>query len=133
MNRLIAPGLIALAAVPALLALGAAAVVAAPHDGLVRLGQTFRADRTSIRPIRVLEDSRCPANARCIWAGRVVVRADVGTGRRHQRMDLTLGEPQALANGSVALTTVEPARYTNSKLRLGDYRLGFEVTHNPSR
>ncbi len=122
MNKNIALGL------AALIVLGASPATAMPHDDLVRLGQTLRIDRTSIRPIRVIEDSRCPANARCIWGGRVVVRADVRTGRYRQRMDLTLGEARQIANRTITLTSVEPIRFTNSVLRPGDYRLGFTLT-----
>lgn len=122
MNKSIALGL------AALLALGASPATAMPHDDLVRLGQTLRIDQTSIRPIRVIEDSRCPANARCIWGGRVVVRADVRTGRYRQRIDLTLGEARHIANRTITLTSVEPIRFTNSVLRPGNYRLGFTLT-----
>lgn len=113
---------------PALLALGATATVAAPRDGLVRLGQSIRIESAIIRPIRVVEDSRCPANARCIWAGRLVVRTEVRTSRRHERIDLTLGEPKSVAGGMLTLNSATPARYTNRPIRSGDYRVGYDFT-----
>ncbi len=113
---------------PALLAISATATVAAPRHGLVRLGQRVRIDGAIIRPIRVVEDSRCPANARCIWAGRLVLRTELRTPRRHERIDLTLGEPTPVAGGMLTLNSATPARYTNRPVRSGDYRVGFDFT-----
>lgn len=36
-----------------------------------RLGQTVNLGGPKVTPLAVLEDSRCPKEARCIWAGRV--------------------------------------------------------------
>ncbi len=109
-----------------LLAVSATATLAAPHDGLIRLGRSIRVEGAIIRPFRVIEDSRCPANARCIWAGRLVIQTDVHSSRRHQRIDLTLGEPKPFAGGMLTLSSASPARYTNRPIRPGDYRVGFE-------
>ena len=64
-----------------------------------------------VRPIELLEDSRCPALVRCVWAGRVrllveVVRDDGA----HQQRELTLGEPQHIDWGTLTLSHVEPAK-----------------------
>ena len=122
MNKLIA------LALPVLLFSVVAPADAVPRDTLVRLGETLRIEGARIRPIRVIEDSRCPANARCIWAGRLVVRADVRTPRYQERVDLTLGEPKPVAGGTVTLNSATPARYTNRPIRPGDYRVGFDFT-----
>src|SRR5699024_2605974 len=57
----------------ALLALSACATVAepppAPTDGIARaaLGERVYVDGPRVTPLQVLEDSRCPMNARCVW------------------------------------------------------------------
>ena len=45
-------------------------------DGSVdaKLGQTVNVGGPKVTPLAVLEDSRCPMEARCIWAGRVRLR-----------------------------------------------------------
>ena len=48
-----------------------AASVAGPTAGL---GETAAVAGLTIRPLRVVEDSRCQINARCVWADRVVLR-----------------------------------------------------------
>lgn len=44
--------------------------------------------------LEVLEDSRCPANAMCVWAGRVQVALAVTYGTEQVPVTLTLGELQ---------------------------------------
>jgi hypothetical protein len=68
---------------PLLAALGLAACATVPtaapirDDGLAHLGEATRVGKLVVTPRLVVEDSRCPINARCVWAGRAVVRTDV--------------------------------------------------------
>lgn len=50
----------------------------------VAIGKTKTADRgkVSIKFISVVEDSRCPMNARCVWAGNAKIKVSVSVGRR---------------------------------------------------
>lgn len=106
----------------------AAAPAPAPADQSrpVRLGQWTQLDRVRIRPDAVVEDSRCPINARCVWAGRATVRATVQIGRRVNRMKLTLGEPVRIAGGELALVSLEPGKVAGSKTPPTAYRAAFE-------
>ena len=45
-----------------------------------KLGQTVNLGGPKVTPLAVLEDSRCPKEARCIWAGRVRLSVRVATG-----------------------------------------------------
>lgn len=99
-----------------------------PHQGAVRLGQTAYVDGPKVRPIRVIEDSRCPANVRCVWAGRVVLLAAVITGPGTREMELTLGKPAPVADGMLTLVSVTPDRYTNAKRKPAAYRFAFEFS-----
>ena len=38
-----------------------------------RLGVPVRVGAVVVTPLEVVEDSRCPINARCVWAGRLIV------------------------------------------------------------
>jgi hypothetical protein len=77
----------------------------APGAATVRLGETVRLGGLGVRPIAVVEDSRCPRGVQCVWAGRLRLRAAVsGVGET----ELVLGEPFALPGGG-ALTLVAAA------------------------
>ncbi|QAY75428.1 hypothetical protein [Sphingosinicella sp. BN140058] len=85
---------------------------APPHgiEGPVALGQLAYAGGPRVRPDRLIEDSRCPADTQCIWAGRVVLRATVFGGNWRKQVDLTLGTPVQVADGSLTLVAVSPER-----------------------
>lgn len=92
----------------------------------VRLGQTARTDGPLVRPLKVVEDSRCPAGVQCIWAGRVRVRTAILVGRRWLVRELELGKPEPVADGTLTLTGVTPARAASRPApRPRDYRFGF--------
>ena len=92
----------------------------------VALGQQAYADGPIIQPVAVLEDSRCPMNARCIWAGRVRVKMMWirGNGEK-QPFEITLGESTPIADGSITLESVRPDKMTNVELKPEDYRFSF--------
>lgn len=98
----------------------------APVEGPVAMGQAAFVDGPVVTPIEVIEDSRCPMNARCIWAGRLILRVNVLGGSWRRSMDLTLGEPQHVADGALALVSVTPEQQTGSEIAPGDYRFAFE-------
>jgi len=86
---------------------GGAAPGAASGQVEVRLGQTARLGGVTVRPIALLEDSRCPSDVQCVWAGRLRLGAAVsGVGET----ELILGEPFALpGGGTLTLLAASPA------------------------
>ena len=120
---------LAILALPAALALSACATTpGAPlADGSnVALGQKAYVDGPIVQPVEVLEDSRCPTNARCVWAGRVRVKMVWirGNGEK-QPFEATLGEPVQLADGQFTLESVRPEKRTDATIKPGDYRFSF--------
>nr|MCU0733764.1 hypothetical protein [Hyphomonas sp.] len=87
---------------PAVLALGLAACavipdvprpesIAVPQGSAVALGQAVEVGPVVVTPMEVVEDSRCPINARCAWPGRLVVRPRIDGAGWRDTADLTLG------------------------------------------
>ena len=112
------------------LALGACATLptAAPvrGDGLAHLNEATRVGALVVTPRAVVEDSRCPINARCVWAGRAVVRSEVAGAGWRETLNLTLGERIITHGASLALTSVEPGKTAGAEAQPLDYRFGFE-------
>ena len=75
-------------------------------------GQTANVGPLLVRPIALVEDSRCPINARCIWAGRLVIKARVTFhgGSEQMLTNMTLGTPLTLGTEQVTLVAGEPGR-----------------------
>lgn len=116
-------------ALPATLLLSACATTAdapLPDGSNVALGQKAYVDGPLVQPVAIVEDSRCPMNARCVWAGRVRVKMVWirGNGER-QPFEATLGEETQLADGKFTLESVRPEKRTDVTLKPGDYRFSF--------
>lgn len=112
-----------------LLLVAACTTTGAPRliEGPVAIDQTAYAGGPQVRPLALVEDSRCPMNARCIWAGRAVVRVEVILGSGTRTLDLTLGEPVPLADGRLTLVSVTPERSAGEAAPApADYRFAFE-------
>lgn len=118
--------LILLAAAAALA--GCTTVSAAPGNSgsaeqVARIGRSVTVNGLRIRPVAVVEDSRCPMNARCVWAGRIIVRVALGGGVTR---DLTLGETSPHGGGRLALVSAEPNRMAGAPApQPRDYRFVF--------
>ena len=82
------------------------------------LGQTVRLGSVSVTPLEVVEDSRCPADVQCVWAGRLVLRVRV----QAETKVLQLNAP---CEGAVALTGAVPAPGAAAPARPSAYRFSF--------
>lgn len=100
----------------------------ASADPTARLGEIATVDGLRIRPLRVVEDSRCPINARCIWAGRVVLQTEVHGAGSPATYNLVLGEPVDHAGGRLALVSAEPGRMAGAETEPSAYQFTFEFT-----
>ncbi|EIZ80612.1 hypothetical protein WSK_0892 [Novosphingobium sp. Rr 2-17] len=89
------------------------------------LGQTVRVDGPNVTPLKVLEDSRCAMNARCVWAGQVRLSLRVG----QEMMEITSGRPIRVADGTLELVQVRPDKMAggdnHGAIPLDAYRFGF--------
>lgn len=78
-----------------------------------------------VTPLRLIEDSRCPADAQCVWQGRVRLETQLhGIGWR-QTVELQLDQPYTVRGQTVRLAAVEPQKRTDRAIAVGDYRFRF--------
>jgi hypothetical protein len=101
-----------------------------PDDGFSRtgIGHTVNVGGPKVTPLAVLEDSRCPMNARCVWAGRVRISTLVDLGSGSRTHELTLGEPVPVADGTLELVEVRPDKVAGADkpgIAPRDYRFAF--------
>lgn len=80
-----------------------------------------------ITPVRVVEDSRCPMNARCVWAGRVVVetRITLRGGADVRVVPMTMGEAVQVADGTATLVAAWPDQVTGREISDDEYRFAY--------
>ncbi len=95
--------------------------------GVVSAGLNETADLgggLTVRPLEVQEDSRCAGNVTCVWAGRLVVRANVSGTER----ELTLGQSLETPQGTVTFAVARPGawhEWPESEVAKPSYRFGF--------
>ena len=119
------------AIVVAALLLSACSTVTLPgssirSDGLAAMGQPTRVGRLVVTPQSLVEDSRCPINARCIWAGRLVLKTRIDGAGWRETVDLTLGQPHSTHGTGLALVSAEPGKTAGATPSPPASLFGFE-------
>ena len=105
---------------------GCATMPPSPSGPTAGLGQTASGNGLMVRPIKVVEDSRCPAAVNCVWAGRLTVRARMNGPGWTQIRDFELGVPQAVDQYRVTLISAEPAKQAGAEIDSRTYRFTFD-------
>jgi hypothetical protein len=100
----------------------------ASHLAWAALGQQIVVGGLAVTPLELLEDSRCPANVQCVWAGQVRLRVATGLGSGEKSVELTSGKPVPVMKGMLELVEVRPAKTSEAAFAPGDYRFGFRFS-----
>ncbi len=96
----------------------------------LRPGESVTIQSTDLRVSfqGVVEDSRCPADATCVWAGDAVVALEVGTASLELRS--TTAPEGVVGAYRVRLERVEPVVYRDRKIPPEAYRVVLTVTRS---
>jgi hypothetical protein len=107
-----------------------------PTTPVARLGRPFKLnvgrqvtlERLRIKFAAVTQDSRCPADVTCVWAGNAAVRLDVSTNRSNSKsLTLNTGRSPSSANEAqyqgynLKLVDLSPYPRSDRKIAAGDY------------
>lgn len=100
-----------------------------PEEGRItlRVGETGVFRNISIKPTEVVEDSRCPVNVNCIWAGTLKVKLDVLSGLGASNPTIELGGLITTEAEEIKLISVSPEKMREETLP-SDYEFVFEVS-----
>jgi hypothetical protein len=86
----------------------------------------------SIKFVSVTEDSRCPVDADCIWAGNAKVHVKITDrhgGSKTMVMNTTMGPKGDQYNGwAINLTELSPAPKSGTKIKQTAYKATFSVS-----
>lgn len=107
------------------LALASCASVLPAPTGPAGFGQVTAVEGVQVRPLELLEDSRCPASVQCVWAGQVRIRAQVTDQGGRELRELTLGKPIAVGGGRLTLIDVQPPKLAPGTTGAAQYRFAF--------
>ena len=96
-----------------------------PRTTLLKIGQARNVDGPRIEVLRLLEDSRCPMNARCVQAGTVRIHVQFSSGPAARDAELELGRPISIADGSLELVEVRPQLMAGENVDPADYEFAL--------
>jgi hypothetical protein len=117
-----------------ILGLSQAVFAQAQEQVQIRGGQQKRVANGKVRItfISVTEDSRCPINAKCIWAGNAKVKIQVSVRGGETKtfvLNTNGGDHAGTADAfRVQLEDLTPGKQTSRPLRQRDYRVTLSVT-----
>jgi len=97
------------------------------NDGFATFGQPTRVGALVVTPQALVEDSRCPINARCVWAGRLVLKTRIDSAGWRDTVDLTLGQPYSARGAGLALVSAEPGKMAGAQPSPSASLFSFEV------
>ena len=99
-------------------------------QGILKLNQTGTFGNFAITPIAVIEDSRCPSDVQCVWAGRVRVmfRVKIGNSNGFEK-ELEKGKFASSGEFRYELKNVLPEPVSTYAIANGEYRFDIKVSH----
>jgi hypothetical protein len=125
----------AVAAFTALAACASATITVSPEtDFTLRVKEWAQLDGTplSVQVDTISEDSRCPSDVQCVWAGnaRVQLRMRTATAGDAVMPVNTMLDPRSASYGgrTVTLVGVEPQPRQGQPIRQEDYRVRLRFT-----
>ena len=88
-----------------------------------------KAAEMNVRFVAVTEDSRCPADVTCIWAGEVKVSLEIReSSQAVSQVEISAGAGSTVAGGySVTVARVEPQPVSTTRIAPGDYRVTLKI------
>ena len=95
-------------------------------DGLARLNEATRVGPLVITLQAVVEDTCCLINARCVWAGRLIVETRIDGAGWREAANLTLGERYRTHGTALAWVSGEPGTIAGSPPSPPASLFGFE-------
>jgi hypothetical protein len=89
---------------------------------------SVKAAKLQVRFIAVTEDSRCPRDVACIWAGEVKVLLEIQPASKvKSQVELPEGGSTVVGDYRVRLVQVEPQRLDSARPAPQDYRVTLTI------
>jgi len=104
----------------------------------LQLGKSYQLGNLDFKFAEVLQDSRCPKNVNCIWAGEVVISIDVfENGNKINQKKLSISAKSYIQNLlgnlfkseglTVSVFNVLPYPVSGKKTKLEDYYIQLDI------
>jgi hypothetical protein len=99
--------------------------IVGPAHVVAKIEGSAKALGVTVTPHEVVEDSRCPLDVNCIWAGTLKVRATLSSDLGTSDQVFELGTPITTESVSVTLEKVAPNKHQGVTVSAGEYLFYF--------
>jgi len=96
----------------------------------IKLGGIASTTGISIKITKIIEDSRCPTDVRCIQAGKVVVDAKATTATGSSNITISTDKTTTLDKYIISLTKVTPDRSSTGTIIDSDYTFTISIAED---
>jgi hypothetical protein len=93
--------------------------------------QAVTIEGVTITPLEVVEDSRCAEGVQCIWAGRLLLLANISKPSGKFNQTLELGKPVSIGTEEVTLVSASPDPKQGETIPFEKYGFEFDVKVSP--
>jgi hypothetical protein len=102
-------------------------------DVTLGVGKTGKVGNLSITLNEITQDSRCPVNVQCIWAGEVKVSVIFSYGSQIEAKNISSNDPSYLFAGYlISIASVSPVKKSGEEISAREYRITFGVKKSPA-
>ena len=98
-----------------------------PDNVAFRVGDTKDVAGFSITLNKISEDSRCPFDVQCVWAGRFTTSVTIRSGEKMMTMDLSSEGPVMFDDYKLYILHVSPEPISTLKIEESDYIVTIHV------
>ncbi|MFD0977145.1 hypothetical protein [Salinimicrobium gaetbulicola] len=99
--------------------------------GELKIGRELLNDKTSVKFIKVISDSRCPENVECIWQGEAEVLLGITINENYFEKQIVisgrLGRILKFGNLEILISYLDPYPTTTKKTNPKEYCLGLKL------
>jgi hypothetical protein len=107
---------------------GSAAELDAPIQLAPGQSAVFADPKLEVQFSGIENDSRCPADVTCVWAGEIIVQLTVRSGGKTTQHSIKETESATVAGATITVLQVLPARTSSQRIAPDDYRVTLKVT-----
>jgi len=88
---------------------------------------SLKTGQMSVRFVAVTEDSRCPRDTTCVWAGEVKVQLEIQVSQIASQVEILEGGGTVAGAYRITLVRVDPPRANAARIALQEYRATLKI------
>lgn len=97
----------------------------------VKINESVMSDGVTIEFLELIDDSRCPVDVNCIWAGTAKIKVKVSEGERSEVTELDLMHRSSgfkFGEHVLRFTGLSPVPRSNVRINRNEYVATFDIT-----